>query len=140
SIHIFMQDAMPVTIQNCSGPAIMLTPSVDPPFFIEGNFPTTLAAAQPQTFAVGFHPTKVGPVMKTLRITTSDQQVLMVMLRGEGVTEGPPDDGGSGSNGYHQTSFYACTCTSGSPSGGLPIVLAIGLVIFRRRSGSSSPR
>jgi MYXO-CTERM domain-containing protein len=133
SIHLYMNDALPLTIQNCSGPTIMLSPSVDPPFSIDSDFPTTLASAEPATFAVGFHPTKVGLVTKTLRVTTSDQQVLEVSLTGVGVANGVPDDAGSGSGGYHATSFYSCGCRSGGPGGVAPIALAFALVLRRRR-------
>ena len=41
---------------------------------------------------------------------------------------------------WDNTSFYACACNGpGAPSRGWPIVLAIVVVIFRRR-GSSSAR
>ncbi|MGE5187324.1 MAG: choice-of-anchor D domain-containing protein [Acidobacteriota bacterium] len=132
-IHLYIKDAQPVTIENCSGPTITLTPSVDPPFSIDGDFPTTLAAAEIATFAVGFHPTKAGAVMKTLRITTSDQQVLEVTLTGEGASGVPPDDAGTGSAGFRQTSFYACSCTSSGPGGVLPVAIALVCVLFPRR-------
>jgi len=133
SIHLYTKDALPLTIQNCSGPTIMLTPSVDPPFSIDSDFPSTLASAEPATFAVGFHPTKVGLVTKTLRVTTSDSQVLEVTLTGVGVANGVPPDAGLGSAGYHATSFYACTCASGGPGGAAPILFALALVLRRGR-------
>ena len=132
-IHLYIKNAQPVTIQNCSGPTITLTPSIDPPFSIDSDFPSTLAAAETATFAVGFHPTKAGPVSKTLRITSSDQQVLEVTLTGEGATGAPPGDAGSGSAGFHQTSFYACSCTSSGPGGVVPIAIALVCVLFPRR-------
>ncbi len=133
SIHLYTKDAQPLTIQNCSGPTIMLTPSIDPPFSIDSDFPTTLASAEPATFAVGFHPTKVGLVTKTLRVTTSDSQVLEVSLTGVGVANGVPDDAGLGSAGYHSTSFYSCSCTSSSPGGAAAIAIALAFVLRRRR-------
>jgi hypothetical protein len=146
SIHLYVKNAQPLTIQNCSGPTLTLTPTIDAPFSIDSDFPTTLGAV-PQTFAIGFHPTKTGTVTKFLRITTSDQQVLEVQLTGTGIANGTGEDGGLGSAGYHATSFYACSCTTSSPGGALAIALAIIAVIAprralsgRRRRGSSSPR
>ena len=36
-------------------------------------------------------------------------------------------DGGTGSGAIPSESFYACSCTSSSPGGALPILLALGV-------------
>jgi len=42
---------------------------------------------------------------------------------------------------YQNTSFYDCQCShNASPLGGWPLGVAFALIIFRRRSGSSSAR
>jgi hypothetical protein len=142
SIHLYIKDAQPITIQNCtsSGPTLSLHPSIDVPFSIDSDFPSELVAAETATISVGFHPTKTGPFTGHLRITTSDQQVLDVTLAGEGSANGTPSDAGPGSATFHDTSFYACSCNapSGAFAGGLPIALAVLLVTVRRRRRSGS--
>jgi len=88
---------------------------------------------------VGFHPTRIGNFSDTLTITSPQLPLgmpLQVSRRRE------PDAhrarlrrririGSSDS-----TSFYGCSCsgTAGDPRSALPIVLALGLVIVRRRT------
>jgi uncharacterized protein (TIGR03382 family) len=137
SIHLYVKNGQSVTIQNCdgTGPTLALHPSIDPPFSIDSDFPTQLVAAETAVFAVGFHPTSQGLFAdRHLRITTSAQQTLDVVLSGIGSANGVPDDAGSNTTPpLRETSFYACSCTSTSPGGALPVALALVCVLFPRR-------
>jgi uncharacterized protein (TIGR03382 family) len=136
SIHLYVKNAQPVTIQNCnySGPTLSLHPSIDAPFSIDSDFPSQLVAAETATFAIGFHPTKQGMFTGHLHITTSAMQTLDIALSGIGSANAPPDDGGSSSGTtFHDTSFYACSCTAGGPGGVIPVALALVCVLFPRR-------
>jgi MYXO-CTERM domain-containing protein len=95
-------------------------------------------------FSVGFHPTSVGTVSETLRITSPQLpgEPLEVMLIGTGGTGDPlPPDAGVGPVIREKTTFYACACsTPGAPWGGWPLPMAVAFLIARRRRGSSSSR
>jgi hypothetical protein len=141
-VHLFEDDAKGVTIQNCSNSLLELAqPTIPAPFSIDSpNFPSQLAPNEIATFTVGFHPTKVGLVTADLVIKSPANPSLVVHLTGEGTTKPPPGmDGGSGTGPVTSTSFYACSCNSNAPGGGIPILLAVA-AIFRRRGGSSSAR
>jgi uncharacterized protein (TIGR03382 family) len=133
SIHLYVKNAQPVTIQNCSGPTLSLHPSIDPPFSVDSDFPSQLAAAETATFAIGFHPTKQGMFTGHLHITTSDGETLDVTLTGTGAANGTEPDSGSAAQTFHETSFYACSCTSSGPGGVIPVALALVCVLGPRR-------
>jgi uncharacterized protein (TIGR03382 family) len=132
-----------VIIQNCNGSVLELDPpTIKAPFSIDSpNFPTTLEPNETATFSVGFHPTRVGDFADTLTISSPQLTgaPLQVGLFGTSVTETPPGtDAGSGTGAISSTTFYACSCSgTGDPRGAAPLVLALVLVIFRRRGGSS---
>jgi hypothetical protein len=147
AVHLPPNDTMPVTIQNCSDSAITLTATIDQPFAFDGSeFPSSLNPAQTATFGVSFEPTKIQHYTGYLNIVTqaANEGMLTVKLDGDGIAGDMGGDGSGGSNGgTPTTSFYACSCTSSSPGGGLPIVLAFAVIVvrpWRRRRGSSSPR
>ena len=147
-VHLVVDDAQRVMIQNCNGSVLELDPpTIKSPFSIDSpNFPATLDPNETATFSVGFHPTKINtndaPLTFTDTLTISSPQLmgapLQVQLVGTSITDGSSGvDAGTGSGAIQDTSFYACSCNSNAPGGGLPIVLALALVIVRRRSGSS---
>jgi hypothetical protein len=145
TVHLYSEDGQRVVIQNCNPTPLQLDPPIlKAPFQIDSpNFPTMLNPNERTTFSVGFHPTRIGVVTDTLRITSPQLPgtPLEVALVGEGVTTDElPPDAGTGSNAVTDTSFYACSCKSSRPSGVVPLLIAIALVTFRRRRGPSSPR
>lgn len=145
TVHLYSEDGQRVVIQNCNPTPLQLDPPIlKSPFQIDSpNFPTMLNPNERTTFSVGFHPTRIGVVTDTLRITSPQLPgaPLEVTLVGEGVTtDGSRPDAGTGSNAITDTSFYACSCKSSRPSGVVPIVLAFALVTFRRRRVPSSAR
>jgi MYXO-CTERM domain-containing protein len=141
-VHVDTRNAQQVTLQNCSTGAFQLDPpQVPAPFSIDSpNFPTALKPGEVAAFSVGFHPTKPDKVMKTLIITSPQlADPLEVDLMGQGVAAGT--DAGPPGTGVSSTSFYACSCTSGDPSGGIAIALAALVVLApRRRTAVSSRR
>ncbi|HTR50854.1 MAG TPA: choice-of-anchor D domain-containing protein [Kofleriaceae bacterium] len=144
AVHLPPNDTMPVTIQNCSDGPISLTATIDQPFAFDGSeFPSSLMPAQTATFGVSFEPTKIQHYSGYLNIVThaASQAMLTVKLDGDGVAGDMGGDGSGGSAGGNgTTSFYACSCTSSRPGGGLPIVAALLAITLRRRRGSSSAR
>ncbi len=142
-VHLYTEDAQRVVIQNCNATPLMLfPPMIRSPFKIESLFPSMLNPNETATFSVGFHPTRIGVVTDTLRITSPQlpDAPLEVTLRGEGVTVPQPQDAGPGSNALDDTSFYACSCRSTRPGGAIAILIAIMCVLFPRRSASFSRR
>ena len=141
-VHLYSPNGRSVTIQNCSNSVLELEPPIVPvPFSIDSpSFPTELAPSETATFTVGFHPTKVADVVDADLVIRSPQlpgAPLVVHLSGSAITDPPPTtDGGSGSGPVPSESFYACSCNSSAPGGGVPILLAFA-IIFRRRAGSS---
>ena len=141
-VHLFVDDGQRVMIQNCNGSVLELDPpTIRAPFSIDSpNFPATLDPNETATFSVGFHPTRIGPndtaLTFTDTLTISSPQLmgapLQVQLVGTSITDALTPDAGVGSATPEQTSFYACSCNSNAPGGGLPIVLAL-LAISRRR-------
>jgi hypothetical protein len=145
TVHLFSEDGQRVVIQNCNPTPLVLDPPViKSPFQIDSPMiPPMLNPNETTTFSVGFHPTRIGVVTDTLRITSPQLPgaPLEVMLIGEGVTvDELPPDAGSGSNGIKDTSFYACSCKSTRPSGAIPILIALACVLFPRRPASFSRR
>ncbi|HTL35444.1 MAG TPA: choice-of-anchor D domain-containing protein [Kofleriaceae bacterium] len=144
TVHLFNDDGQRVVLQNCNDTPLTLDPPmIRTPFSIDSpNFPSVLDPNETIAFSVGFHPTKKGVVSDTLRISSPQlpDGPLEVMLVGEGQA---PDmmmpDGGTGSESPPDTSFYACSCSSGTghPGGGIPILLAVLAIVFprRRRAG-----
>jgi MYXO-CTERM domain-containing protein len=152
-VHVDTRNAQQVALQNCSTAAFQLDPpQVPAPISIDSpSFPTALKPGEVAAFSVGFHPTKAEKVMKDLVITSPQLPgPLTVHLFGQGIATGGETDGGPSGTGVSSTSFYACSCTSGDPSGGLAIVLAALAATARRRrrpgpaersiAGSCSPR
>jgi MYXO-CTERM domain-containing protein len=136
-IHVDTHNARQVTLQNCSTGALQLDPpQVPSPFSIDSpNFPTALKPGEVEAFSVGFHPTKLDMVSKTLIITSPQlPDPLKVELTGKGVATGTGSNTGPPATGVSSTSFYACgSCTAGDPSGALAIVLAALAVAAPRR-------
>ena len=135
-VHVDTHNAQQVTLQNCSTAAFQLdAPQVPAPFSIDSpNFPTALKPGEVAAFSVGFHPTKPDRAMKDLVITSRQlPQPLTVHLLGVGAPIGSGSDAGPSGTGVSSTSFYACSCTTGDPSGALAIVLAALAVIAPRR-------
>ena len=140
-VHVFVDDGQRVMIQNCNSTTLELDPpTIKAPFSIDSpNFPTTLAPNETATFSIGFHPTNLGLFQQSFAITSPQlpSQPLQVALVGDSVsTTPPPMDAGTGSGAPAATSFYACSCAR-DPRDAWPIVLAFGMLIARRRSGSS---
>jgi MYXO-CTERM domain-containing protein len=136
-IHVDTHNARQVTLQNCSTGALQLDPpQVPSPFSIDSpNFPAALKPGEVEAFSVGFHPTKLDMVSKTLIITSPQlPDPLKVELTGKGVATGTGSDTGPPATGVSSTSFYACgSCTAGDPSGALAIVLAALAALAPRR-------
>ncbi len=135
-IHIDTRMPQSVTFQNCDTTPIMIAdPELDPPFTIDSpNFPHTLAPNETVTFSVGFHPTKLGVYVQTMRITSMQLSApLEVSLTGEAISGSGDGDGGLG-DGLDPKSFYGCSgCSAREPSGGLLIGLAFAAALRRRR-------
>jgi len=140
-IHVDLQNAQPVTLQNCSGSLLQLDrPLISAPFSIDSpSFPDALRPGETATFSVGFHPTKLGTASSALVITSPQlgNVPLMVALSGEGVVGDGGADGSDSSTDLGRTSFYACgSCASSDPSGAIAITLAaLCAVVPRRRAG-----
>jgi len=135
-VHVDTHNAQQVTLQNCSTAAFQLdAPQVPAPFSIDSpNFPTALKPGEVAAFSVGFHPTKPDKAEKDLVITSRQlPEPLTVHLRGVGAPTGSGSDAGPSGTGVSATSFYACSCTTGDPSGALAIVLAALAAIAPRR-------
>jgi len=144
-VHVDARNAQPVTLQNCSTSSFRLdTPQVPAPFSIDSpSFPAALNPGEIASFSVGFHPTKLGKVTKTLSITSPQlQRPLTVELSGEGVAPIGDGDAGITSTELPSTSFYACgSCTTGAPSSAIVLALvALGLVVPRRRRRACTRR
>lgn len=143
-IHRENPNGQSVTLQNCDTTPLMLDdPMISSPFELESTLPRVLAPNEIATISVGFHPTRVGPYTGTLVIGSPQLAIpLMVALSGEGISTGGEGDGGTGSNGFDQRSFYGCSgCSSRQPSGAIMIVLAVmcALLILRRKRRITSP-
>lgn len=118
-----------IKIQNCGTEAMTLAgPQIVP----TGDFrdesqsplPATLAPNQVATIEVGFSPSRLGTRMATLTVTSS-KGPLTVNLLGQGLTDpGAKRD---------TTSFYACDCRTGAPSGAGLVVLVVAVLGRRRR-------
>jgi len=138
-VHLDTHNAQQVTLQNCDVSALSLdTPQIAAPFSIDSpNFPTGLRPGETATFSVGFHPTKLGPVSRTLVITSPQLRDLQltVALSGEGSTTGSADsDAGPTSTERGPTSFYACGgCASRDPAGAASWAIVVVCVLAPRR-------
>lgn len=143
TVHLYAEDGQRVVVQNCNPTPLQLDPPmIKTPFRIDSpTFPSMLNPNETATFSVGFHPTRIGVVTDTLRITSPQLagSSLEVTLIGEGTAPMtlPPD---AGSGGVEDTSFYACSCRSSRPGGLLPILIAIMCVLFPRRSANFTRR
>jgi MYXO-CTERM domain-containing protein len=138
--HIYTPNGQRVVIQNCNPTPLVLDPPViRTPFSIDSpSFPTMLSPNESVAFSVGFHPTRVGTVTDTLRITSPQLPgaPLEVVLVGTGAAPELPPDAGVGGD---KPGDSGCGCRTGGPGGGwLPLALVvIGLFSVRRRRGSS---
>ncbi|HEY0481025.1 MAG TPA: choice-of-anchor D domain-containing protein [Kofleriaceae bacterium] len=137
AIHVDTRNSRQVTLQNCSSASLRLdTPQVPAPFSIDSpSFPSALNPGEIATFSIGFHPTKLGRVTKTLSITSPQlQRPLTVELSGDGVAPGTDGDAGLDTPDVPSTSFYACGgCTTTDPSGALALLLAALAALAPRR-------
>ncbi|MEO7736499.1 MAG: choice-of-anchor D domain-containing protein [Kofleriaceae bacterium] len=143
TIHLDRGKAQSVTLRNCSSSALQLdAPQIPAPFTIDSpSFPGVLMPGETATVSVGFHPTKAGPVMKDLVITSPQLRdtTFTVTLTGEGITDlGPGSGSGSGSGSvtlpHDSTSFYSCgSCASNDSSSLLAFGLAALCVLVPRR-------
>ncbi|HEY5926592.1 MAG TPA: choice-of-anchor D domain-containing protein [Kofleriaceae bacterium] len=144
TIHLYSEDGQRVIIQNCNATPLQLDqPVIKTPFSIDSpTFPPMLNPNETATFSVGFHPTRIGVITDTLRITSPQLPgaPLLVTLVGEGTAPEEPTPDAGGSNGKDNTSFYACNCKSTHPSGVIPILIAVMCVLFPRRSASFTRR
>ena len=137
-VHLYSDNGQRVMIQNCNPTPLQLDPPMlKTPFSIDSpNFPPMLNPNETTTFSLGFHPTQIGVVTETLRITSPQlpDAPLVVTVTGEGVPQGEdmPDAGVVGPGKGH-TSFYACSCRTGSPGAALPLALALAWMLRRRR-------
>ena len=137
-VHLFEDDGQRVILQNCNPGVLELDPpTIKPPFFIDSpSFPTSLESNETTTFSVGFHPTRLGVFDDTLTISSPQLpgMPLIVELKGVSITDTPPDlDAGQGSAQPGSRTFYACTCNGTAPGGGAPILIALLVIVRRRR-------
>ncbi|MEO7094921.1 MAG: MYXO-CTERM sorting domain-containing protein, partial [Polyangiales bacterium] len=84
--------------------------------------------------SVGFHPTKLGVYVQTMRISSMQLAApLEVSLTGEAISGSGDGDGGLGDD-LDPKSFYGCSgCSTREPSGGILIGLAFAAALRRRR-------
>ncbi|MBA3539933.1 MAG: choice-of-anchor D domain-containing protein [Deltaproteobacteria bacterium] len=118
-----------ITIENCGDAPLDLTPPTivpDDAFHDESTtpLPAVLQPHEKALIGVTFVPVRAGVTTAVLSVAASTG-TLRVDLDGTGL--GNSDDTGE------RRSFYACTCGSGTPISGLPIVLVVGGVLLRRR-------
>jgi hypothetical protein len=138
TVHLFSDNGQRVVIQNCNPTPLLLDPPmIRTPFSIDSpNFPAMLDPNESVAFSVGFHPTRVGSVSETLRITSPQLPgvPLEVVLTGNGGSGGDQmPDAGTGPITRESSSFFACACNSSRPAGGLPLVLALVCALRPRR-------
>jgi hypothetical protein len=140
-IHVVTRNAQQVTVQNCDVSALQLeSPVIDAPFSIDSPPPpAALPPGQTVMFSVGFHPTRLGEVTKTLTINSPQlRTALTVTLTGTGVAAGAgPTTGDASAPPLEHTSFYACgSCASGDAS--IALAIAVALCVLRPRSRSKT--
>lgn len=130
-----MSNRYTVTLQNCNAAPVVVT--IDGVIASRGaveawqvtprNDERTLAPQDKLTIGVVFAPLRHGRHVATIELTI-DGEPVSIEIAGDGID---PD--------FKRTSFYACGCTSPGVvdgSGGWPIVIAVALVVFRRRRRS----
>lgn len=136
-IHVDTRNAQQVTLQNCDVSALQLeSPQIDAPFSIDSPPPpNVLRPGQTMTFSVGFHPTRLGAVTKTLTITSAQLTTpLMVALSGTGIAMVGDPTGDASTPDLAHTSFYACSsCASGDASSAVALAIAALCVVLPRR-------
>jgi hypothetical protein len=118
-----------VTLQNCSADPVLVT--VDGVTASRGGIAAwkvepsqdarTLAPQDKLTISVMFAPLRHGRHVAQLRLGV-DGENRIVTLEGDGLDAD-----------FERTSFYACGCATPRARSGGPIVLAIALVVLRRR-------
>jgi hypothetical protein len=135
--HLDSRNARQVTLQNCDiAPLALDAPQLSPPFSIDSpGFPTVLRPGETATFSVGFHPTRLGAVARTLVITSPQLPgvQLTVALTGEGISTivggadaGPVERPDSG--------VFSCGgCASSDGSGALVLAVAALCTLAPRR-------
>jgi hypothetical protein len=121
-----------VTLQNCSVAPVMVT--VDGVLSTRGGTAAwkvepsqdarTLAPQDKLTIGVAFAPLRRGHHVAQLKLGV-DGETRFVLLDGDGIDLD-----------FKLTSFYACGCSTPRVRTGWPIVLAIALVVLRRRRRS----
>ncbi|HEY5951555.1 MAG TPA: choice-of-anchor D domain-containing protein [Kofleriaceae bacterium] len=93
------------------------------------GFTKELATKETQAVTVSFVPPARGRYEAELTVQTAGGRQIVHLV------------GDATGRDFDNTSFYACACNGpGAPARGWPIVLAIAIVIGRRRRGSSSSR
>jgi hypothetical protein len=142
-IHLDTRNAQQVTLRNCDVSPLELDPPVIPaPFTIDSsNFPDILLPGETATFSVGFHPTRLGMVTKTLVITSPQLRdtPLKVTLSGSGIAipVGGGADAGTTVVDHDSKSFYTCGCAShgrsDDPWGAILLTIAAGCALVPRR-------
>jgi hypothetical protein len=147
TVHLFTDNGQRVVIQNCNPtPLVLDPPMIQTPFSIDSpKFPAMLDPNESVAFSVGFHPTSVGMVSETLRITSpqlpgAPLEVLLIGVGGSGPAH--PPDAGVGPMIREKTTFYACACNTSRPLGVVPILISLlcALRPRRRRKISESAR
>ena len=128
-------------MQNCDVSPLQLDPpQISAPFSIDSpSFPNTLLPGETATFSVGFHPTKLGPAMQTLVITSPQRPnvQLKVFLTGKGIVTDPVGDAGS----FPPPNQDHCGgCATNDPSGAAALTLAALCVLVPRRRRSARRR
>lgn len=136
-IHLDLRNAQQLTLQNCDVSALQLDrPQIPSPFTLDSpDLPRQLRPGETTTFSVGFHPTKLGVVAKTLVITSPQlRDDLAVTLTGEGIAAGG-SGGTTGTGGdIGPTSFYACSgCSAPDPSAPIALAAAALCIVLRPR-------
>jgi hypothetical protein len=138
TVHLFADNGQRVVIQNCNPTPLQLDPPmIKTPFSIDSpKFPSMLDPNESVAFSVGFHPTSVGMVSETLRITSpqlpgAPLEVLLTGFGGSGDVQTP--DAGMEPVMREKTTFFACACNSSRPLGGFPLLIAIAFALRRRR-------
>jgi hypothetical protein len=137
TVHLYTDNGQRVVIQNCNPtPLVLDPPMIRTPFSIDSpRFPAMLEPNERAAFSVGFHPTRIGPVMDTLRITSpqlpgAPLEVVLVGIGGTG-NQGTPDAG------IEPTPPDGGCCRSAHPVGHLvglaPLSLVLVCVLRPRR-------
>jgi hypothetical protein len=138
TVHLFTDNGQRVVIQNCNPtPLVLDPPMIQTPFSIDSpKFPSMLDPNESVAFSVGFHPTNVGMVSETLRITSpqlpgASLDVILTGIGGSG--DALPPDAGTGPVMREKTTFFACACNTSRPIGVVPVLISLMCALRPRR-------